>query len=318
MSTQEFLQLLRENTIYRVITGSTAYGLNVEHSDIDEKAFVILPPTRAFTLGKEWETDTFHNPDIEFHSLKKAMNLLNSQNPTILETLFVSQPFVVKQTKHGKWIRENRELFLSQNCYHSFGGYAKDQLMRIKNGLQKATPNEQLEHLEYKLNQMVSEMKERYPALEDGMIQVQHISKDSKGNPQSNLSVQFNQISLTELNGITTELTNAQKSYSKKDRQTKKPTEQLYKHAMHLLRLLMMGTEILKEGRLTVYQEKQQTFLKGIRNQEYSWDEIFTIAEDLFEKLRQAKEQTILPKSTDKSKINKLYTDIIQNYYGLS
>ncbi|MRH42527.1 hypothetical protein GH741_07495 [Aquibacillus halophilus] len=62
-------KLLERNTIYEVITGSTAYGLATKESDVDKKAIVILPSKNMMTLSKEWETETYTQPDIEYHSV---------------------------------------------------------------------------------------------------------------------------------------------------------------------------------------------------------------------------------------------------------
>lgn len=226
-------EYLFQHTIYHVITGSTVYGLRTATSDQDEKAIVLLPPREIIQLGKEWETSVFHDPDIEFHSLKKFMNLMLSQNPTVLELLFVPDSFILKQTDYGEMLRSQRYSFLTKKCYFTFGGYAKDQLMRIKK------------------NQNV------------------------------------------------------------------KPAQKLYKHAMHLTRLLMMGIEVLQEGDLIVNRQKDYELLMDIRNGKISWENYFTFVDELFLKLEKAKEQSTLPENPDQKKANDLYFTIVKKYFHL-
>ncbi|MEQ6388588.1 nucleotidyltransferase domain-containing protein [Bacillaceae bacterium S4-13-58] len=226
-------EYLFQHTIYHVITGSTVYGLRITTSDQDEKALVLLPLKEIIQLGKEWETSVFHEPDLEFHSLKKFMNLMLSQNPTVLELLFVPESFILKQTDYGEMLRNQRYSFLSKKCYFTFGGYAKDQLMRIKK------------------NQKV------------------------------------------------------------------KSEQKLYKHAMHLTRLLLMGIEILQEGELIVNRQKDYKLLMDIRNGEVSWIEFFKFIDDLFLKLEKANNQSILPENPDLKKANDLYFSIVKEYFHL-
>ncbi|MCT2536320.1 nucleotidyltransferase domain-containing protein [Aquibacillus koreensis] len=311
----DFLSILEENTLYRVITGSTAYGLANEHSDIDEKAFVILPIAYQFQLGKEWETETFHNPDIEYHSLKKALFLLSVQNPTMLETLFVPENCIVEQTAFGRKIRENRDIFLSQQCFYTFGGYARDQLVRIKNSLFGLSEEEQNSHLQLKLTNMIDACKDKYD-LQQIEMNINEVRVENDHRHIALCNLRANNIDLLQLSPMISELGNTLKSYQKR-KQVKKPEEKLYKHAMHLVRLLLTGIEVLKTAELTVYRQKDQALLRSIRNQEMSWDELFLLTEKLFVELEQAKEHSPLPKKIDKEKINQLYTNMMVDYFGL-
>ncbi|MBB6452413.1 putative nucleotidyltransferase [Salirhabdus euzebyi] len=314
---ENFKDILHRHSIYQVITGSTAYGLANDHSDVDQKAIVILPPTYLLQLSKEWETESYHNPDIEYHSLKKAMNLLNAQNPTMLETLFVKEEFVKKQTKYGELLRNNRHLFLSQNCYYSFYGYAKDQLMRIKNGLNKVTEKDQNEHVRYTLQRMLSQMDEKYPSLKNGTVIIKDVFSQQSQKQEADLSVSFDAIPLTELHGCISELAGTLKSYNKTSQQNKKPTDKLHKHAMHLVRLLLMGIELLEKGTLTVDRGVDRDYLLSIRNGDVRWDDFFELTEELFQQLENAKEKTLLPNATDDRKINDLYFEIMSNFYNI-
>lgn len=315
LNDKERLKTLKDNTIYSVITGSTAYGLNTKDSDIDEKSVVMLPKNYLFQLGSDWETTVFHEPDTEFHSLKKMVSLLNKQNPTMLEMLFVKSEFILKQNKIGKELRNNRDLFLSQNCYHSFGGYAKQQLMRIKNGLNRATKTDQTEHLHYTLERMINNFSEKYTDINDGYFKVHNVFYDENDKQDATIDAHFDKVSLRQLNGMVSELSGAVKTANKVNNRNRKPEEKLEKHAMHLKRLMLEGIETLETGTIPVYRENDREALLATRNGEQSWDEIFDEVDALSKRLDLALKGSTLPKDVDYQKINQLYTDLMLDWY---
>lgn len=68
------------------------------------------------------------------------------------------------------------------------------------------------------------------------------------------------------------------------------------KHAMHLVRLLRMGLEVLQEGQLRVYRPDAAELLE-IRDGKYSLAEILQMAEELDQQLAQISSD--LPRSVD-------------------
>jgi uncharacterized protein len=310
------LPILQENAIYQTITGSTAYGLSSEQSDVDQKAIVILPPVYNIKLTKEWETTTFNNPDIEFHSLKKAMNLYLSQNPTMLETLFVEDPYIVKITKFGDILRKNRKLFLTKNCFNTFGGYAKAQLMRIKKNLYLTTHEDDLNYVHDKIAETINKINRSKP--DQSSVALNKLFFDKKDNLTANISIHINDISLKELNQISSELTNQLKTVTNNKNSENFTENKLWKHGMHLVRLLKMGIEILEEESLTVYRKEDRDLLLSIRNGQISWEEIFKMTDDLFKELKKAHKNTTLPEQIDEEIINNIYFELMKDYYGVN
>lgn len=139
-----------KNTIGIFITGSTAHGTNLPTSDVDMKAISILPPEVMFRLGIIPETLSLHPEDfeqypeflqllgieiptdVEIHTLGKFIELARKGNPTILEVLFGEKRFIVKRTPELDFLLTFREAFLSKMALHSFHGYSKQQLSRLK------------------------------------------------------------------------------------------------------------------------------------------------------------------------------------------
>lgn len=77
-----------------------------------------------------------------------------------------------------------------------------------------------------------------------------------------------------------------------------------WKHAMHLIRLLLSGITVLKEGFVPVRVENYRAQLLSIRNQEMSWEEVNAWRLDLHHTFDNAFAKTYLPERPDYEKAN--------------
>ena len=143
---------------YEVIMGSFAYGVhNAESSDKDIYGFcvpsksVIFPySTGKFVFGydktvpgnfEQWQKhhviDKENKDELDFsiYNITKYFRLCADGNPNMIDSLFVPHKCVVYANTIGTMLRENRHLFLSKKCWHTFKGYAFSQMhkMKIKN-----------------------------------------------------------------------------------------------------------------------------------------------------------------------------------------
>jgi len=84
-----------------------------------------------------------------------------------------------------------------------------------------------------------------------------------------------------------------------------------WKHAMHLLRLLRMGVEILETGQVNVKRPDADYLIK-IRRGEVSLDDINSEARQLLDKIDIAKENSPLPEQPDREGAEKLMISLIQ------
>lgn len=116
-----------ENIILEGITGSKAYGLDTESSDTDIKGVYLLPTERVLSFGFNLDKTTkdHTDPDWVYHEVQKFMKLAMGGNPTVLELLFLEDYSVL--TEEGRILVENRDIFLSNVIYKSYGGYALSQ-----------------------------------------------------------------------------------------------------------------------------------------------------------------------------------------------
>lgn len=77
-----------------------------------------------------------------------------------------------------------------------------------------------------------------------------------------------------------------------------------WKHAMHLIRLLLSGITILKEGFVPVKVEGDRSQLLAIRQQELPWSEVNAWRLDLHQQFDKAFAHTRLPERPDYEKVN--------------
>lgn len=123
-----------QNIILEGVTGSVAYGLNTENSDVDIKGVYLLPTSEVLSLrfNPQKTTKDHVDPDWVYHELGKFMRLVLSGNPTVSELLFLNE--YTKMTPIGELLIENRNLFLSTRAVmDAYRGYAKSQALRLNN-----------------------------------------------------------------------------------------------------------------------------------------------------------------------------------------
>lgn len=122
-SIQSHLELNNQQLVYLCLAGSRAYGRNTSESDLDLRG-IYLPSPESFLLEQKANTLELPEEDIVLQPLAKFFALAKAGNPNILEWLFVKDEHVFYADRYGKMIRENRELFLSQQMLKSYLGFA--------------------------------------------------------------------------------------------------------------------------------------------------------------------------------------------------
>jgi hypothetical protein len=131
------IQNLRDQglIIFEGIVGSQAYGIATPASDVDKKGVFILPLDKL--LGFDYvEQVTDEKNDIVFYEVARFLQLLQNNNPTILELLNLPEDCVLHKDPIFEMILENRDKFITKNCKNSFGGYAIEQIKKAR-GLNK-------------------------------------------------------------------------------------------------------------------------------------------------------------------------------------
>jgi hypothetical protein len=136
MNNQEFCTFLKDNNliVFEAIVGSQAYGTSNPNSDIDKKFVYILPIDYIFGLNYVPQIEV--NKDYVGYEIKRFLELLSTNNPTILEMLNVDDDCVTHKDRVFDYVVEKRDEFLTKMCANSFGGYARQQLQKAS-GLNK-------------------------------------------------------------------------------------------------------------------------------------------------------------------------------------
>ena len=120
---------LGKHLMFLTIGGSHAYGTNVEGSDID---------IRGVALNTEYELlgmDTFDHwvdetTDTTVFSFNKAVKLICSGNPNMLEQLGNADDLVISYHPATKLLMDNKKLFISRQVVYSFGGFAESEIKK--------------------------------------------------------------------------------------------------------------------------------------------------------------------------------------------
>ncbi|MCG3203984.1 MAG: hypothetical protein KCHDKBKB_00661 [Elusimicrobia bacterium] len=84
------------------------------------------------------------------------------------------------------------------------------------------------------------------------------------------------------------------------------------KNASHLVRLLKMGIEFLRDGAPIVYRTEDRQELIDIKLGEYSLDQVKALAEQLFQKFEYEYQISTIPDTNNRIKINKLLYEVME------
>lgn len=138
------IDYLRKNNliIYEYRRGSHMYHLNVATSDEDTGGVFICPKEMLLGLRSGYvEQVSDEKNDTVFYEFGRWIELLMKSNPTALESLYAPDDCIIGEMHPIiKFIRDNRDSFLSKECFKTFYGYAVSQIGKAR-GLNKKIVN---------------------------------------------------------------------------------------------------------------------------------------------------------------------------------
>ncbi len=289
--------------------------------------------------------------DTVIYELKKFVQLLAGANPNILELLWLKQ-YPIK-TAVGEYLIEHRKMFLSKRVKHTYSGYAFAQIKKIEShrkwllnppqekplpehfGLSAERPlsREELHaFLEYLYAlvrgkiEYLSEAQELHQLLTGeidykGLLKQHHLTDDvleytqnltnSRGDFIKLLqkSQQY-QNALREWNAYQSWQTNRNPTRAGMERQSGFDL----KHAMHCIRLLRSGLEILQSGEVFVDRQDvgDADELKAILHGDFTYEQVTAIADNLVAELDRAYDSSSLPRHPNLAAINDLSIELIE------
>lgn len=295
---------LGNNIILIGLGGSHAYGMNTPTSDLDIRGITIEKPENLIGYQPfEQVIDTA--TDTTIYAFNKMVHLLTSNNPNTVEVLGLKPEHYLYLSPLGKELLEHKKWFLSQNCYYSFGGYAKAQLKRLENALARDNyPEERKnEHISISLESAISTFNQQHKT----DINPAFAYVGDTGELRYALDMDISANDLEEFYSTVSNVTRTYKALLHRNR--KKDSAHLCKHAAHLYRLLCMCFDLLTKEDIITYRAEEHDLLMSIRNGEYMNEdgnmkqEFYDMVQDIEDRCKEALEKTQLPKKPDIKKI---------------
>lgn len=313
---------LGNNIILLTVGGSHAYGTDVETSDLDIRGVALNSKKEILTMNCDNTPIVEKQTDTTIYFLKQIIRLLTNANPNCIEILGTKPEHLFICTEEGRLLRDNAKIFLSKKAKHSFGGYATSQLRRLQNALARDSysQKEKEQHILGSIQNQIEHFKMKYHQITSKNINL-YIDKSCKKDFDEEIYIDMNleHYPLRDLRSIYSDMLNVVKDYENLNhRNNKKDELHLNKHAMHLIRLLIMGTEILEGKGINTYREKDRDLLLKIRNGEFvkqkdgknDYSLIFEMVDEYDKKFKYAAENTDLPDNPNYEAINDLVSDI--------
>jgi uncharacterized protein len=350
--TSPHLKWMGERTVFMVRHGSMAYGTNIEGSDEDFKGVTI--PTKPYYLGSQhkFEQAELKDPDAVIYEISKFFNLAAACNPNIIEVLHVDPSDYELLTPIGTAILNNKDRFLSKRIRFTFGGYAYQQLKRIKLHRRyfinppKAPPTRKdmglPEQTLIPADQMMAAEADVQKELEklnfDFLDGVQEATKIEirgvmiKMLAEMKITVDTQWASSARKVGLDDnfiEIMQKERSYKnaklewdnfikwKETRNRERYEMEVkygadMKHGYHLIRLLRMAREILTTGKVLVKRPDREELI-AIRNGAWTYEKLVEVAEGMNKELDELyKTCKVLPKTPDMKYLDELCIGLIE------
>lgn len=311
---------LGSNIILLTLGGSHAYGMDKKGSDLDVRG-VALNQKEEILLGTDFEQVVNVDTDTTVYSFNKIIELLSKCNPNTIEELGCLPEQYLFVSDIGEKLLENRKMFLSKICIHTFGGYASSQLRRMENKAARLVGQAQNEEYILKSIQNAQyDFKNRYYPLNDSNVNL-YIGKAVQEGYESEIFIDanLNHYPLRDWAGMWNEMKAIVSSYNKIGKRNEKAMshDKLGKHMAHLIRLYMMCIDILEKEEIITYRADEHDLLMNIRNGEYldgNWQPttaFYDLLNEYEKRFDYAKQNTSLPDVPDYKKINefKMYVN---------
>lgn len=297
------------HVIYETLHGSRAYGLARPDSDHDYKG-VIIGPARWYLGYVGGPEQIEHGPDHVRFEVRKFVRLAAGANPTLLETLYTHPDDHRTVTAIGRRLLDARDAFLSKKVQHSFGGYALSQLKRIRT------------HRQWLLNPPEAPPTRAEYGLPDKAV----VPRDQMGAAEA--MRQKGDLAALDLSPNFLDMLDRERRYKQarrrwgqyqtwlKHRNRKRAALEAHhgydtKHAMHLVRLLTMGGEILRGEGVRVRRDDRDALL-AIRDGALGYDALVERAEALSAAIDAAAATSTLPDAPDEERLDTLCAEWVE------
>ena len=292
--------------------GSYAYGTSNENSDIDFRGITLNLPSDLIGLT-EFEQYEDDGTDTVIYSFNKMIKLLLECNPNTCELLGLEDEQYLIKGSLGQELLDHKQLFLSKRAIKSFGGYASAQLRRLQNAIARDSmpQSEREQHIFRSVRNALDDFMRRYEKFDKGSIRL-YIDKAEHPDLETEIFVDadYRHLPLRDYENMWSVMHTVVKDYDKIGKRNKKKDDNhLNKHAMHLIRLFMMGIDILEKGEIITCRKDDLELLLKIRSGGYQREdktfcsEFYDILEDYEERLKRAARESQLPDNPDMEQV---------------
>lgn len=293
--------------------GSHAYGMDKEGSDLDIRG-IALNSKYEILAGFDFEQVVNVETDTTIYSFNKMIELLTKCNPNTIELLGLLPEQYLHISDVGQELLDNKDMFLSQICVQTFGGYASTQLRRLENKAARLVSQTQNEkNILKSIENAKYDFGTRYFPMSDGDYVNLYVDEAVQEGYDSEIfmDVVLHHYPLRDYTGMWNEMKSITSSYAKIGKRNDKAIEhnKLGKHMAHLIRLYMMAIDILEKHEIITYRRDEHDLLMSIRNGEYldsnrqPVDEFYKLLNEYEKRFDYAKEHTTLPKVPNRKRI---------------
>ncbi|SHF45471.1 DNA polymerase beta superfamily protein [Chryseobacterium sp. OV279] len=339
--------------LFEAISGSRAFGLATENSDTDIRGVYYLPKEDFFGLNYIPQISNETN-DITYYEIGRFVELLQKNNPNILEMLASPEEFILHKDPLMDLLRTKD--FLSKLCKDTFAGYAVSQIKKAK-GLNKKILNpvekERKSVLDFcnilenqgsvPLKKWLSDnrkVQEKCGLVSIGNTKGMHavfydesatlgykgIIQHEEANQVSLSSVPKDEKPIAYLSCNLDAYSTYCKDYKEYWKWVSERNEDRYnvnqqhgqnydsKNMMHTIRLLQSCEHIFKTNSLQIRVDNREELL-DIKAGNWSYEEVMQKAEDLIESIEHEHSTSLLPDSPDIKKTEKILIEIREKLY---
>ncbi|MEX6690238.1 nucleotidyltransferase domain-containing protein [Danxiaibacter flavus] len=336
------------------VSGSRAYGLATEKSDTDIKGVYYLPKNKFYGTTYIPQVSNKTN-DVVYYELGRFIELLQKNNPNILELLSSPKDCILQQ--HPMMNKIKQEIFLSKMCKETFGGYAVAQIKKAR-GLKKKIVNpvelERKSVLDFchvlagNGSMPLKEwLKEQNISQENcGLVNIAHtkgvyalyydkkFSHKYRGIVSSEMANEVCLSSVPKGEEVKTHLFFNAEAYSIYCKDYKeywdwvgKRNDERYltnqkhgkpydaKNMMHTIRLLQMAEEIALYKTIHVRRQNRDELL-AIKAGDFDYEDLLSMANDLMQKIEDAFKTSALPDQPDTNLAEQLLVNMREILYN--
>jgi predicted nucleotidyltransferase len=220
----------------------------------------------------------------------------------------------------AEYMVKNADMFLSKKAVNAFGGYSQQQLRRmylLSN--REVTQAKREEFIMATINQASYTFKEKYGFYPEDAIHLFLDDTTREGfEKEIFMDVHLTHYPLRDWTEMWAEMQQIVRSYNKLGARNSKAIEhgKIGKHQMHLARLYVMAFDILYDGKVVTYRDKEHDFFMDVRAGKYITEdnqptrEFMEMVDEWENQLKHAAEHTVLPDAPDYDRINQFKAEV--------